>query len=33
LMLPEVGCTSQVSDLKVVLLPAPLTPSSAKHSP
>jgi len=31
--LPEVGLTSQVSDLKVVDLPAPLTPSKAKHSP
>ena len=33
LIVPLVGCTSRVRLLKVVLLPAPFTPSSAKHSP
>lgn len=32
-MFPEVGFTSLVRDLKVVDLPAPFTPSKAKHSP
>ena len=32
-ILPSVGSTSQVKFLKVVDLPAPLTPSKAKHSP
>ena len=31
--MPEVGITSFVRLLKVVVLPAPLTPSNAKHSP
>ena len=33
LMEPEVASSSLVSTLKVVDFPAPLTPSSAKHSP
>ena len=32
-IVPLVGLTSQVRLLKVVLLPAPLTPNKAKHSP
>lgn len=32
-MSPEVGNISLVKLLKVVVLPAPLTPSKAKHSP
>lgn len=33
LMLPLLGTTAPVKLLKVVLLPAPLTPNKAKHSP
>jgi hypothetical protein len=33
LIVPDVGLTSCVNDLNVVDLPAPLTPSKAKHSP
>ena len=32
-IVPEVGSTTFVKLLKVVLFPAPLTPSKAKHSP